>query len=183
MENRQITAACMLDLTKGFDTISHDHSVHKMYHYGFRGNILDWIKSYLSDRTQFVRRNNPSSEYQNIQIGIPQRTILGPVLFLIYINDFLNLTAESDVIGYADDSTFKAHSNDLKELNNMMQDSLSAAEQWLHKNRLVVNPNKSSFILLGHSSRINDVDLNLIFNDTRLPSCDNTKLLGVVIDS
>ena len=65
----------------------------------------------------------------------------------------------------------------------MMQDSLSAAEQWLHKNRLVVNPNKSSFILLGHSSRINDVDLNLIFNDTRLPSCDNTKLLGVVIDS
>ena len=183
MDNGQITAACMLDLTKGFDTISHELLVHKMYHYGFRGNILDWIKSYLSDRTQFVRCNNSSSEYQNIQIGIPQGTILGPVLFLIYINGFLNLTPESDIISYADDSTFKAHSNDLKELNTMMQDSLSAAEQWLHKNRLVANPNKSSFILLGHSSRINDVDLNLIFNDTRLPSCDNTKLLGVVIDS
>ena len=85
-----ITALCLLALTKGFDTVSHEILIHKLKKYGITGNALNWFTSYLSNHVQFVKYNNSISQSKHIYIGIPQGTILGPILFLLYINDLKN---------------------------------------------------------------------------------------------
>ena len=88
LDKGNITALCLLDLTKGFDTVSHAILIHKLKKYGTTGNALNWFTSYLSNRVQFVIYNNSISQSKHIYIRIPQGTILGPILFLLCINDF-----------------------------------------------------------------------------------------------
>ena len=141
MDKGNISAACMLDLTKGFDTICHDILFYKLQKYGIRGNSLSWFNSYLSNRVQYVQIDNNVSCPRKVSIGVPQGTILGPVLFLIYINDFNNINTL--LVKYADDSTILCHSKDSNQLETNVQSALSGASQWLQSNRLVVNPKKS----------------------------------------
>ena len=100
-----VTVACMLDLTKGFDTVCHEILIHKMSSYGIRGQSLAWFKSYLSLRSQYVKFNNVTSSKESSPIGVPQGTILGPILFLLYVNDFAQCFKQCKCIMYADDTT------------------------------------------------------------------------------
>ena len=107
IDNKKLPLAIYMDLSKAFDTLDHNILIKKLQYYGVIGTPLNWFQSYLTDRTQYVEVNNESSSLQTILTGVPQGSILGPLLFLIYMNDIPNASNLFTFILYADDHTFQ----------------------------------------------------------------------------
>ena len=134
--NNEITTGIFLDLSKAFDTIKHDILLHKMARYRFRGIVLDWFKSYLTNRKQFVEYNNSKSTIRLINSQMPQGSILEPLGFIIYVSDIPNSVPDLSLILFADDtSAFTSH-KDLSTLNNIMNNGLSKLNAWFKSNKL-----------------------------------------------
>ena len=125
IECNEITAGLFLDLSKAFDTLNHEILFSKLEHYGIRGLVaLQWIKSYFSNRKQFVQYNNTSSSLQTIACGVPQGSILGPLFFLFYINDLPNVSNLTETIRFADDTfIFYSHSS-IQQLDAVLNEEL-----------------------------------------------------------
>jgi len=104
LEEREIVAGIYLDLQKAFDTVDHYILLNKVYKYGIRGKVWDWFKSYLTNRKQFVAIGDINSVTEVLHCGVPQGSILGPLLFLIYVNDIKNCVTDGDVKLFADDT-------------------------------------------------------------------------------
>ena len=132
-------AILFIDLKKAFDTIDHEILLSKLELYGFKGVSLNLFRDYLSDRTQVTVINNVNSETSFISCGVPQGSILGPLLFLLYINDLPNCNLLSDVRMYADDTNLTFASKDPNELFSSLTHDLSNVKQWLDYNRLSLN--------------------------------------------
>ena len=130
-ENKAV-AATFIDLTKAFDTVDHDILCKKLYHDGIRGVALDLIKSYLKQRKQSVKIGNVHSSEQNIELGVPQGTVLGPLLFLVYINDIFEECPL--VYAYADDTTLLCIENSWIEVELKMNEYLSKLSVWFIQN-------------------------------------------------
>ena len=105
VDQNETTLGIYLDLSKAFDTINHDILLYKLEHYGFRGISLEWFKSYLSDRMQYVYYNSYKSCIKNVTCGVPQGSILGPLLFILYVNDIINTSIILKFVLFADDTT------------------------------------------------------------------------------
>ena len=105
VENNQQSIGIFLDLSKAFDTIDHNILLHKLTYYGFQGKALDWFSSYLSNRKQYVIYNNEKSTMEKLTCGVPQGSILGPLLFILYVNDIVNTSSVLDFVLFADDTT------------------------------------------------------------------------------
>ena len=116
IDNGKFGCGIFIDLKKAFDTVNHKILIRKLEHYGIRGSILKWFESYLTDRKQYVFFNGVSSDTKLITCGVPQGSVLGPLLFLLYINDLPNISDKLNFFLFADDTNIYYESKDLKEL-------------------------------------------------------------------
>ena len=139
LENGEFVIGIFLDFSKAFDTVDHAILVEKLYHCGIRGTRLDWFNSYLSTRKQYVTYNGISSQTNPESCVIPQGSILGNLLFLIYINDLANACKYSTTILYADDTNLFLNDMDLSEMENAINTDLKQFSLWLKVNKLSLN--------------------------------------------
>ena len=136
-----------IDLRKAFDTVNHEILLTKLEHYGIRGNLLNWFMSYLTNRKQYVSINGESSVPLDINCGVPQGSVLDPLLFLLYINDLPNTSNVLNFYLFADDTNIYYESNSLQELKKTMNKELNKIFLWLNLNRLSLNIDKTNFLI------------------------------------
>ena len=185
---KQLTLSVFCDLSKAFDVISHDILLKKLENYGFRGVILNWLKDYLSNRFQYVEIENVRSKTSSIEYGVPQGSILGPLLYLIYVNDIPNST-DGNLLSFADDTSLYMSDPDLHHLFRKSNIEIQKLFNWFCANRLSLNPTKTKYMVLrgtnqlidltGLSIKINGIPLSQIGNHCKEQS---TKFLGIYID-
>ena len=138
-DNKLNTISVLLDISKAFDTIDHKILLYKLKYYGIRGTALKWFQSYLSDRHQYVyMKNGTKSNINGFTFGVPQGSVLGPLLFLIYMNDLPNCLSHMKLILFADDTTLYASSDDVVHLYGNVNYDLRSLTDWFKANKLHV---------------------------------------------
>ena len=171
-----------LDLRKAFDTVDHYILLCKLDYYGIRGVPLSLFKSYLTGRTQRVKIGTVLSRPMTIDTGVPQGSNLGPLLFLIYINDIVYASNKFRFTIFADDTVLSFSSGDRNDLNTVVNEELQNVDRWIVSNKLVLNYEKSHWML--HSTKnLHDINFNLIIGTHNLKKVMSTKYLGVILDS
>lgn len=184
--NETMTAV-FLDLSKAFDTINHEILINKLAHYGIRGIANNWFRSYLSSRFQYTEHDKHKSSKAKIEYGVPQGSILGPILFLIYINDIKNSTC-LNLLSYADDTSIYASDKDLPRLFTHINTELDKLNHWFRANKLSLNTNKSNYIIFSPSNKpkfdqytikIDNHEIDRIGNNQAV---DSFKFLGIYLD-
>ena len=139
LENGEYAIGIFLDFSKAFDTVDHSILLKKLNHYGIRDNALRWFKDYLCCRKQFVTYNGYKSQELEVSCGVPQGSILGPLLFLIYINVLPNAAPNLFSILYADDTDMFRSSKDFVELQKTVNENITEISDWLQSNRLSIS--------------------------------------------
>jgi Reverse transcriptase (RNA-dependent DNA polymerase) len=171
------------DLQKAFDTVDHNILLHKLYNYGIRGYMFNWIKNYLTNRKQFTVINNVSSRLGDVVCGVPQGSVLGPLLFLIYINDISRAVPGDRLKLFADDTNLFIFGPDTSELELIANDCLKKMETWFVTNKLSLNIEKTCYTLFTSNNKTsNNIALNLFINNQRIAKVASCKYLGVIID-
>ena len=173
-----------LDFSKAFDTLVHSILLHKCKHYGIDGLAYKLIESYLGNRKQYVEFNAERSDIKSIKNGVPQGSILGPLLFLIYINDLPNASHVFDCLMYADDTTLFCCLEDIKSINkqDVINEQLQRIHNWLTANGLKLNTTKSKYIMFRKQNK-NIPLFNIHINNVNIESVQNFNFLGLHLSS
>ena len=171
------------DLSKAFDTLDHQILLKKLDHYGIRGKMLSWIKSYLSDRTQFVDLNGVLSKPEKMLVGVPQGSILGPLLFLIYVNDLPAALEKVTPVIYADDTNLIIKGKDLQALIRILNSELEILSDYFKANKLKLNVDKTKMVCFsrkGHTIDSNHITVTM--DGTPIEREQYSKYLGITLD-
>ena len=147
MDKKLYSCGVFIVLSKAFDTVNHDILLDKLHHYGIRGILNKWFASYLKRRFQTTEIKNCISEKQETLCGVPQGSVLGPLLFLIYINDICNSSNILKFYIFADDTNLLHADNNLKNLEKTFNKELANVSSWLIANKLILNISKSNFVI------------------------------------
>ena len=187
MKTKNITTAVFLDLSKAFDTLSHDKLLKKLHHCGIRGLSNDWFRNYLQNRKQYVSLEGTNSNLSAIQLGVPQGSILGPILFLIYINDIQHATT-LNLLSYADDTTVYTSGATLRSIIPKLNEELGNLNQWFMANKLSLNINKTNYMIFTPGHLQHDGNTQIMINGHELTQAGknrqltSVKFLGLYID-
>ena len=182
IDQKEIAVGIFLDLSKAFDTVNHGILFDKLKHYGIRGLAFEWVKSYFSNRLQFVQFNDCFSASKNITCGVPQGSILGPLFFLLYINDIANVSKLVDLILFADDTSIFFSHKDLNYLNNALNRELRKLSDWFIVNKLSLNLTKTKFMIFKPRQKTRHPDVQLALNNRSIEQVNETVFLGVILD-
>lgn len=180
----RMVGVIFMDLKRAFETVDRKLLVEKLYQYGIRGKVLEWIRSYLSDRKQKVRFNKDWSESILTKYGVPQGSVLGPLLFIVYINDIVNVCPEESTIKmFADDTLIYVTGESSAEIENKINISLEIVEKWMNRNKLKMNAEKTKYMIIRSVRK--ELKGNIVLkcmDGTELQRVQMMKYLGIMID-
>ena len=171
-----------IDLQKAFDTVDHKILIAKLEYYGVRGTAKNWFSSYLQNRKQYVTINGFKSSINNVEYGVPQGSVLGPLLFLMYINDLSISIKNSIVHHFADDTNILCIDKSLKLLCKKINYDLKCITHWLNANRISLNIDKTEFVIFRSPRKYVDCDIKIKLNGKRLYQSTSIKYLGILLD-
>ena len=163
--------------------IDHDILLNKLHFYGIRGIAHKWFNSYLSHRKQYVKYREARSELMNVTCGVPQGSVLRPLLFIIYTNDLAKCINHSNAILFADDTTVYVISADKMRLYSYMNDDLHTLNDWFKANKLSLNVNKTVCMFFSNNIKPNKETCKVKIGDSEIKEVDHFKFLGLIIDS
>lgn len=180
VDNKQFGVGVFIDLSKAFDTIDHSLLLQKCERYGIRGIAQLWLRSYLNNRFQYVSIDDIKSHLKHVTCGVPQGSVLGPKLFILYINDICTVSDKLKYVVFADDTNLFCSGGNIKELLKTVELELMKLTKWFALNKLSLNESKTKFMLFGGKRTNIEVKLNL--NNVEIERVYETKFLGVIID-
>ena len=180
------TGICSLDIKKCFDTIDHNILLKKLSYYGIKNMALNWFQSYLTNRSQVVRCNGIQSDKEILNIGVPQGSILGPLLFVIFVNDISQHVHIGTASLYADDTLIYCDGTDANDVKGRLQECIDNVSNWYKRNKIVINASKSCSMLVT-SKRRNQVRepqlLDINIGDADIQNVNTVSYLGIEIDN
>ena len=169
----------LMDLSKAFDTINHSLLLAKLDAYGFSRTSLKLMQSYLCNRQQRISINGSFSDWIELMAGVPQGSILGPLLFNIFLNDIFIFISKCNLCNYANGNTLFSTGKDLNRIRRNLEMELMILHQWFHENHMTLNPGKCHYMVIG--SR--DLSHEIMLNNNQITSSNEEKLLGIFLDS
>ena len=184
MDKGLVNGIIFLDLKKAFDCVDHNILTEKLMKFGCIGNTLNCFKSYLTDRKQMCKVNQTTSKSRTISCGVPQGSNLGPILFLLYVNDLPNCLKSTSASMFADDTNLTASGNTITELHNKLNNDLENIHQWLLANKLTLNTSKTEYMMVGSRQKLGkgEDDTHIKLGDNKIKKVKETKTLGVIVD-
>ena len=182
IDTHKFVVAGFLDLAKAFDCVNYDILLDKLTHYGVVCNAHSWFESYLSGRQQAVKFGGCLSAWGSVRVGVPQGSILGPLLFSIFVNDLPSVVNYAQLNMYADDTELHCCGEDLQSVQDDLQSDLYRIQDWLQANRLQLNVSKSAIMLIGSWQKLRGRSVTVSINGKPLASITSTRYLGVLID-
>ena len=184
-EENKFTLGIFIDLSKAFDTVNHDILLEKLKLYGVQNCNLNWFKSYLSQRKQYISFDQEKTEMLHIKCGVPQGSIIGPLLFLLYVNDLPNASKILDPIMFADDTNLFYSHSDIKILFKTVNEELHKLSEWFSCNKLSLNTDKTKYTFFHKLRQSDNIPLKLpklTINNIAIKRDYVTKFLGILID-
>lgn len=183
LDKRKPSLCVFIDLTKAFDTVCHGKLIQRLEQIGVRGSVLGLFRSYLSERRQYVKMDDVESDLRTVTCGVPQGTVLGPLLFTIYINSFLKTNWQGTVISFADDTAIFYTGDSWIEARNRAETDLNNILKWFQHNKLTLNQSKTKFVpFASYTNNLPEFRFLNIGDNIYISRTEYIKYLGIIVD-